>query len=99
VAELHTADNTSRLANGVYIGVGSIQGVGDAGDMLRAGSPIWSLWLFGLVTVPLGLFLWNVLGPRFGLGKKAGNMSPWAAYLSCALLGATVVLELTFSSY
>jgi hypothetical protein len=87
------------IANGVYIGIGSFQGVGDAGDMLRTGSPIWSLWLFGLVTVPLGLLLWNGLGPHFGLGKKAGEVSPWAAYLSCALLGATVVLELTLSKW
>jgi hypothetical protein len=87
------------IANGLYIGVGSFQGVGDAGDMLRHGSPIWSLWLFGLVTAPLGLALWNGLGPHFGLGNKAGKVSPWAAYLSCALLAVTVILEVTLSTH
>ncbi|MCU0880337.1 MAG: M50 family metallopeptidase, partial [Pirellulaceae bacterium] len=49
------------LANGLYIGIGSFEGVGDAGDMLRAGSPIWTLWLFGLIAAPAGLALWNGL--------------------------------------
>ena len=54
------------LANGLYIGLGSFTGIGDCGDLLRHGSPIWQLWLFGAVTVPPGLFLWHRLGPRFG---------------------------------
>jgi hypothetical protein len=86
------------IANGVYIGVGSFLGIGDAGDMLSYGNPMWSLWLFGLLTVPLGLFSWNGLGPHFGLGKKAGEVSPWAAYLSCVLLAITVILEMTLST-
>ena len=43
------------IANGAYIGVGSFESIGDAGDMLRHGSPTWHLWLFGAVTIPLGL--------------------------------------------
>lgn len=31
------------VANGVYIGVGSFPGVGDAGDLLRFGAPRWTL--------------------------------------------------------
>ena len=31
------------IANGVYIGFGSIQGLADAGDMLRYGSSRWQL--------------------------------------------------------
>jgi hypothetical protein len=34
------------IANGAYIGVGSFDGIGDAGEMMRNGSPTWSLWLF-----------------------------------------------------
>src|SRR5262245_43922438 len=40
------------LANGLYVGVGSFDRVGDCGDMLRHGSALWQLWLFGAVTAP-----------------------------------------------
>jgi Peptidase M50B-like len=62
------------IANGLYIGGGSFGRVGDCGDMLRHGSPIWMLWLFGLVAVPLGFALWNGLGPAFGLGAGCGKV-------------------------
>jgi hypothetical protein len=53
------------IANGAYIGFGSFAHIGDCGEMLRHGSPIWLLWLFGAVTIPLGLWLWNGLGRQF----------------------------------
>lgn len=59
------------VANGAYIAIGSFDHVGDCGDMLRHGSAIWQLWLFGLITVPAGFFLWHGLGPQFGLGRPA----------------------------
>lgn len=86
------------IANGCYIGVGSFESVGDAGDMLRNGSPIWMLWLFGLLTVPVGLYLWNGLGPRFGLGLAKGEVDHRAAYVCVGLLVVTVLLELTSKS-
>jgi hypothetical protein len=55
------------LANGLYIGLGSFGQVGDCRDMLNHGSQPWHLWLFGVVTAPLGLYLWHGLGPRLGL--------------------------------
>jgi hypothetical protein len=64
------------IANGVYIGIGSLNGVGDCGDLLRHGAPIWQLWLFGAVTAPLGLWLWNGQGRHFGLGSQAEPISP-----------------------
>jgi hypothetical protein len=85
------------IANGAYIGVGSFGRIGDAGDMLRHGSPIGCLWLFGVATFPFGLYLWNGLGRHFGLGA-AGKVERSAAYASCALLLLTVVLELALSS-
>lgn len=57
------------FANGAYIGVGSFGGIGDAGEMLRHGSPICCRWLFGVGAIPLGLYLWNGLGPHFGIGS------------------------------
>ena len=85
------------IANGAYIGIGSFNGIGDAGEMLVHGSPIWCLWLFGLIAIPLGLALWHRLGPDFGLGESRGNVSPFAAYLSLSLLVLTLAVEFALS--
>ena len=58
------------VANGVYIGAGSFFGTGDCGEMLRNGSPIWLLQLFGITATPLGFILWNGQGKHFGLGPS-----------------------------
>ncbi len=76
------------IANGAYLGLGSLGRVGDAGDLLNYGAPVWELWLFGIVTVPLGLLAWNGLGPKFGLGSSNGKVDAWGAYLSLALFVA-----------
>jgi len=81
------------VANGAYIGVGSFGKIGDAGDMLRHGSPAWLLWLFGVAGLSVGLYLWNGLGAHFGLGAAAGKVDHRAAYVSCGLLLLTVILE------
>lgn len=86
------------VANGGYIGFGSFEQIGDAGDLLIHGSPAWTLWLFGVVTVPLGFWLWNGLGTAFGLGAAKGDVNRRLAYLSAGLLALTVLLELCFSS-
>ena len=52
------------IANGAYIGVGSIEGVGDAGDMLRHGSPPWLLAMFGILCIAGGLWIWHGLTKR-----------------------------------
>lgn len=62
------------LANGLYVGVGSFDAVGDCGEMLRHGSPTWTLWAFGASTAPVGLWLWHGLGPSFGLGAAKGQV-------------------------
>lgn len=82
------------IANGVYIGIGSLARIGDAGEMLALGSPIWSLWLFGLFTTPLGFWLWNGQGKHFGSGPSALPISRQVSYcvLGCAI--ALVVLGL-----
>jgi hypothetical protein len=85
------------IANGIYIGGGSFQAICDAGDLLMLGSPIWSLWLFGLIAIPLGLYLWHGLGPGFGLGRARGAVDRGAALFSCGLLVLVVVLEVVFS--
>lgn len=68
------------LANGLYIGVGSFDRVGDCGEMLRHGSAMWHLWLFGALTAPIGLWLWHGQGTHFGLGPANGRVSRSTAY-------------------
>jgi hypothetical protein len=77
------------LANGLYIGVGSFDRIGDCGEMLRHGSRPWHLWLFGILTAPPGLWLWHGQGPHFGLGLKARPVSrgcAWASLIACLAL-------------
>lgn len=76
------------LANGLYIGIGSFDRVGDCGEMLRHGSPIWLLWGFGAVTAPVGLWLWHGQGSQFGWG--GGVIAPGA--MRTSLLAAIGLL-------
>ena len=82
------------IANGAYLGMGSFEGIGDAGEMSRHGTPIWLLWLFGVLAIPAGLGLWNGLGQHFGLGTARGQVDPVAAYTMLGLCAAAIVIEL-----
>lgn len=82
------------IANGLYIGLGSFGGIGDCGEMLRHGSQAWQLWLFGVVTVPVGIWLWHGQGPEFGLGKSPRKVSPATAYVMFAVCFAILAAEL-----
>jgi len=68
--------------------------VGDCGEMLRHGSSLWSLWLFGAVTMPAGLWLWHRQGPHFGLGAAEGQVNPAVAYASLVACAALLILGL-----
>ncbi len=82
------------LANGLYIGIGSFDRVGDCGVMLRHGSKLWQLWLFGAATAPIGLWLWHRQGPNFGLGRANGEVNRTVAYGVLVTGVALVVLGL-----
>jgi hypothetical protein len=86
------------VANGVYLSVGSFEGVGDAGDLLRYGAPRWTLLAFGLSCVPIGLSLWHGLGPYFGLGEARGRVDRRAALATPSLLLAVVLVEILIDS-
>jgi hypothetical protein len=79
------------IANGAYLGVGSFLGMGDCGEMVRQGSPVWVLRLFGAVAVPIGFCLWSGEGPNFGLGEAEGKVSYRLAY-ACAVIVSLLVL-------
>ena len=85
------------IANGAYIGVGSFDRIGDAGKMLQHGSPVWTLWLFGLAAAAIGFWLWHGLGPKFGLGKSAGDVDESDAYISLGLFTVTYLLATLLS--
>jgi hypothetical protein len=85
------------LANGAYLVAGSFNGAGDAGDLMRHGTPQYFLWLFGVVTIPSGLWLWNGLGRHFGIGQGADKVDPKVVFVVATLLLAIVALELTFA--
>ena len=48
------------IANGAYIGFGSFGRIGDAGDLLRHGSPPWLLVAFGVAAITGGLLIWHL---------------------------------------
>lgn len=85
------------IANGAYIGVGSFHRVGDAGDIVRLGSPIWTAWLFGAVGIAAGLALWHGGGRPFGLGDARGQVDSRAVWTSVLLLAVACGLALALS--
>ena len=57
------------------------------------GAPRWSLIAFGLVCAPVGLWLWNGLGPRFGLGEARGEVDREAVAWTVGLVAIIVLVE------
>ena len=87
------------IVNGVYIGIGWLTADGtDPAVMMEHGSPAWLLVLFGLVTVPLGLYLWHGQGRHFGLGDAKGVVNKGAAWTSGALFFAFIGVELIWGT-
>ena len=82
------------IANGAYIAVGSLERIGDCGEMLRHGSQMWHLWLFGAIVTPLGFWLWHRQGTEFGLGSANGVVDLRLAYVMLAVALVTVVVGL-----
>jgi hypothetical protein len=64
------------IANGAYIGLGGLMTAGDGHDLLRQGAPGWSLLLFGIVTVPAGLYLWHLAGSKPLANPPSGHILP-----------------------
>ncbi len=84
------------IANGLYIGGGSFQEIGDCGDMLRHGSSPWMLWAFGALTFLLGLALWNGMGKEFGLGESGRRISANAARVALMVVVVIAVVGSCF---
>ena len=80
------------IANGAYIGVGWFDRIGDCGEMIQVGTPIWLMVAFGAVATASGLVIWHRLGsakkflanPQFCSGRMA-----WGTFgILCLLLVA-----------
>ncbi len=82
------------LANGAYLAFGSIDRVGDAGELIRLGAPVWTLWLLGAVSCPAGLWLWHRQGRYFGLSNPRCEVSCGVAFSSMAVCLLLVVVGL-----
>ena len=85
------------IANGAYISIGSFDHVGDCGEMLRTGSPIWIMWIFGAATVLLGLVMWHRLGSLGSFMNNPAIIKPGMAILAFLVLGILLGAEFTMS--
>lgn len=74
------------IANGAYLALGSFNHVGDCGILLQNDAAMWHLWLFGLICIPSGLYLWNGQGTNFGLGAAKGRVDQRTALIAFAML-------------
>ncbi len=86
------------IANGAYIGFGSFGRIGDCGEMLRYGTPIWAPWLFGALAMPAGLWLWNDMTKNF---RRDSGFQPATAIETIVvdlLLLLTVAAEFLLSA-
>jgi len=83
------------IANGAYL-IGGILHEGradDGGVILQNGGAPWQLAFVSIPAVALGLYLWNGLGPNFGLGAGNGNVDHRAAVTMTVLLLVIVSME------
>lgn len=80
------------VANGGYIALGSFDRIGDCGTLLQHGAAMWQLWLFGLLTVPAGFWMWHGQGTHFGFGTARGMVARSATYVSVATCMGLLIL-------
>src|SRR4051812_5011602 len=69
------------IANGAYIGIGAIDPIGDARELIARGTPRWPMAAFGLLTVTGGLWAWHRASPRLGFGAAPEAVNARHAYL------------------
>ena len=85
------------VANGAYISLGWIGQVGDCGEMLRSGTPIWLMIAFGGITIPLGFYLWHGLGSIKQFAQRPSLVTRWMAYTGVMMLIVAFAVGLAFS--
>ena len=53
----------SLIANGLYLGLGGFDRVGDCAELLNQGAKLWQLVTFGIGATALGVYSWHRMGP------------------------------------
>ncbi len=53
----------SLIANGLYLGLGGFDRVGDCAELLNHGAKLWQLVAFGIGASALGVYSWHRMGP------------------------------------
>ena len=76
------------IANGAYLGIGVFDRIGDAGEILKAGSPPSMLIAFGLIAFFAGLTIWHRLGSPLAILHNRTE------YDSCLVNGLVATLIL-----
>ncbi len=73
------------LVNGVYIGMGAVEAVGDSREMLRLGTPMWVLGVFGIFGVVGGFWVVACDERAVGVweGERGGERSRTLAGRQC----------------
>ncbi len=85
------------IANGAYLAAGWIDRVGDCGEMLRHGVPVWWLLAFGGVTIPGGLYLWHRLGSLRHFVDTPSLVTRRMTYGAAAMLAVIIAFEFALS--
>lgn len=84
------------IANGAYIGAGSIELIGDCKQMYQSGTPRWAMILFGLLASVAGLFTWHQIGEVRSLWNRS-SLTSWQAAIAMAIAAISAALVLYFN--
>jgi hypothetical protein len=89
------AANGGYLLGGAYLNGGG----DDAGVILQSGGARWQLVAFGLPAIAAALYLWNGLGPHFGLGPARGKVDHRAAVGTAIALACMILMLLLLQRF
>jgi hypothetical protein len=84
------------IANGAYIGIGAIDPIGDASELLAHGMPHWPMAVFGIVAVVAGLWIWHRARPRYGFGVSPLPINARHAYGALVVAAIATVVGFVF---
>jgi hypothetical protein len=81
------------IANGAYIAFGSRDGVGDSGEMLRCGVPVWTLIAFGAIAILGGLMIWHRLDSVGHFFAAESTVTSWMVISTIIVLFLLLLTE------
>jgi len=87
------------VANGGYISLGSFDHVGDCGVMLQSGSPMWTLFAFGVLTISAGFYIWHRLGSFKRFLSDPSLVDSGTVRVLLFALVLVIMSEMMFSSF